>query len=176
MVGHISELQRYWLAADNVLENLDQKPLSDGERETILHNAFRSTRLESLIREYEKNRSAMGLRDEHTEIPQMIDHVQHVLRTEETDAVTARPPDSTVMVVNRAKKGPNNSGKSQNSNGGRSQRFKQWFREHQGTCLKCERKGHLRVESSRRIFPCAAHDGPLRCMANCGGTPQHPRE
>ena len=100
-VGHISEVERYWLAANAVLQNLDQHPLSDDERKTIMFNAIRGTRLDVLLREYEKNRSAMGHRDEELDIVEMIAHLKHVLRTEETDEVMSRPanPNSDGIVV-----------------------------------------------------------------------------
>ena len=84
----------YWMAANAVLGNLDQDPLNDDERKTILFNAFRGTRLDVLVREYEKNRSAMGHRDEELDIVEMIAHIKHVLKTEETDEVMSRPANS----------------------------------------------------------------------------------
>ena len=68
LVGHISEVERYLLAANAVLNNLDQHPLSDDECKTIMFNAIRGTRLDVLLREYEKNRSAMGHCDEDLDI------------------------------------------------------------------------------------------------------------
>ena len=94
LVGHVSEVERYWMAANAVLGNLDQDPLNDDERKTILFNAFRGTRLDVLVREYEKNRSAMGHRDEELDIVEMIAHIKHVLKTEETDEVMSGPANS----------------------------------------------------------------------------------
>ena len=87
------------MAANNVLENLNQDVLSDDERKTVLINAFRGTRLEILVREYEKNRSAMGFRDEQLKVEEMIEHMLYVLRTEETDAMTSRPTHDAGVII-----------------------------------------------------------------------------
>jgi len=141
LVGHISEVERYWLAANAVLRNVDQDPLSDDERKTIMFNAIRGTRLDVLVREYEKNRSAVGHRDDELDIVEMIAHLKHVLRTEETDEVMSRPASSNsdgivVGNVNRKKgKGKAKGDDGQIQNGS----FKVWFRNHRDTCIRCEK-------------------------------------
>lgn len=131
MVGHISEVERYWLAANAVLNNLDQHALSDDERKTIMFNAIRGTKLDVLLREYEKNRSAMGYREEELDIVEMIAHLKHVLRTEETDEVMSRPVNSNsdgivVGNVNRKKgKGKVKGGDEQTQSGS----FRSWFKK-----------------------------------------------
>lgn len=179
LVGHISEVERYWLAADAVLRNLDQHPLSDDERKTIMFNAIRGTRLDVLLREYEKNRSAMEHRDEELDIVEIIAHLKHVLRTEETDEVMSRPTNSNsdgivVGNVNRKKdKGKVKGGDEQTQNGS----FKVWFRNHRDTCIKCEKTGHLQAKCPD---PLPTHrlsdDNPLKSLQRKGAEGQKESE
>ena len=177
LVGHVSEVERYWMAADAVLGNLDQGPLTDDERKTILFNAFRGTRLDVLVREYEKNRSAMGHRDEELDIVEMIEHLKHILRTEETDEVMSRPVNSNsdgIIVGNIApKKG---KGKAKAKGGDervQSGGFKEWFRNHRDTCIKCEKTGHLQAKCPA---PLPTHqlsdDNPLKSLQRKGAEGQ----
>jgi hypothetical protein len=178
-VGHISEVERYWLAADAVLRNLDQHPLSDDERKTIMFNAIRGTRLDVLLREYEKNRSAMGHRDEELDIVEMIAHLKHVLRTEETDEVMSRPTNSNsdgivVGNVNRKKgKGKVKGGDEQTQNGS----FKVWFRNHRDTCIKCEQSGHLQSKCPKPLpVNQLSDDNPLKSLQRKGAEGQKESE
>jgi hypothetical protein len=160
-------VERYWLAANAVLQNLDQHPLSDDERKTIMFNAIRGTRLDVLLREYEKNRSAMGHRDEELDIVEMIAHLKHVLRTEETDEVMSGPVDKGIVVGNVRKNGKAamkaKGGEEQAQNGS----FKVWFRNHRDTCIKCEKTGHLQAKCPA---PLPTHqlsdDNPLKSRTN----------
>ena len=138
---------------------------------------FRGTRLDVLVREYEKNRSAMGHRDEELDIVEMIEHLKHILRTEETDEVMSRPVNSNsdgVIVGNIApKKGKGKAkakgGDEQVQSGG----FKEWFRNHRDKCLKCEKTGHLQAKCPA---PLPTHqlsdDNPLKSLQRKGAEGQ----